>query len=178
MQLPMCMYWQRKLVLLSEGFLNAPLHPLQDGGGSSNGLEAGNMLWLIQRDFLQGKTVGAMVAEALASQPNPHGDKDIDQVPFIRQSLAFQLCLSTCAFEISVAAQPARQVDQVPTFVFLVMDSRMAVQPNQHGNKGVTRCRRVSPVDGSFGQPESPPGQPSAGAVASAALTLVLELHI
>ncbi len=67
------------------------------------------MLWLIQRDFLQGKTVGAMVAEALASQPNPHGDKDIDQVPLIRQSFAFQLCLSTCAFEISVAAQPTRQ---------------------------------------------------------------------
>lgn len=38
------------------------------------------MLWLIQRDFLQGKTVGAMVTEALAPQPNPHGDRDIDQV--------------------------------------------------------------------------------------------------
>ena len=50
------------------------------GGGSANGLEAGNMLWLIQRDFLQGKTVGAMVADALAEQPNPHGDKDIVQV--------------------------------------------------------------------------------------------------
>jgi hypothetical protein len=38
------------------------------------------MLWLIQRDFLQGKTVGAMVKDALAQQPNPHGDRDIDQV--------------------------------------------------------------------------------------------------
>lgn len=28
----------------------------------------------------QGKTVGAMVADALAEQPNPHHDKDIDQV--------------------------------------------------------------------------------------------------
>lgn len=53
---------------------------LQDGGDSNNGLEAGNMLWLIQRDFLQGKTVGAMVNDALALQPNPHGDRDIDQV--------------------------------------------------------------------------------------------------
>lgn len=38
------------------------------------------MLWLIQRDFLQGKTVSAMVADALAQQPNPHGDGDIQQV--------------------------------------------------------------------------------------------------
>lgn len=38
------------------------------------------MLWLIQRDFLQGKTVSAMVADALAQQPNPHGDRDIQQV--------------------------------------------------------------------------------------------------
>ena len=40
------------------------------------------MLWLIQRDFLQGKTVSAMVADALAQQPNPHGDRDIQQVHF------------------------------------------------------------------------------------------------
>jgi hypothetical protein len=55
---------------------------LQDvsSGGGSNGLEAGNMLWLIQRDFLQGKTVSAMVADALSQQPNPHGDRDIQQV--------------------------------------------------------------------------------------------------
>lgn len=52
---------------------------VQESGGG-NGLEAGNMLWLIQRDFLQGKTVNAMVADALAQQPNPHGDRDIEQV--------------------------------------------------------------------------------------------------
>mmetsp|Transcript_7092 Transcript_7092/g.20767 ORF Transcript_7092/g.20767 Transcript_7092/m.20767 type:complete len:616 (-) Transcript_7092:489-2336(-) len=57
-------------------------------GARQQGLEAGNMLWLIQRDFLQGKTVGAMVADALAEQPNPHHDKDIDQVNRIRQSLS------------------------------------------------------------------------------------------
>lgn len=59
----------------------------QESGGG-NGLEAGNMLWLIQRDFLQGKTVDAMVADALAQQPNPHGDRDIEQVNRIRQSLS------------------------------------------------------------------------------------------
>ena len=109
---------------------------LQEGGGKQ-GLEAGNMLWLIQRDFLQvcnaayvthllcyapattraafaqsggplsgrqavkhagpshclinvvmfvqGKTVGAMVADALAEQPNPHQDKDIDQVAAVAE---------------------------------------------------------------------------------------------
>ena len=40
------------------------------------------MLWLIQRDFLQGKTVTEMVDGALAEQPNPLHNKDIDQVGF------------------------------------------------------------------------------------------------
>ena len=39
------------------------------------------MLWLIQRDFLQGKTVQAMVAEALQPVANPGHDPDIEQVP-------------------------------------------------------------------------------------------------
>jgi hypothetical protein len=39
------------------------------------------MLWLIQRDFLQGKSVQAMVTEALAEVPNPAGNPDIAQVP-------------------------------------------------------------------------------------------------
>ena len=38
------------------------------------------MLWLIQRDFLEGKTVQAMVAEALLPVPNPFEDQDIAQV--------------------------------------------------------------------------------------------------
>jgi hypothetical protein len=37
------------------------------------------MLWLIQRDFLEGKTVQQMVAEALARVPNPSQDPDIAQ---------------------------------------------------------------------------------------------------
>lgn len=38
------------------------------------------MLWLIQRDFLEGKTVQAMVSEALQPVPNPEQDQDIAQV--------------------------------------------------------------------------------------------------
>ena len=37
------------------------------------------MLWLIQRDFLEGKSVEAMVKESLAPVANPHGDRDISQ---------------------------------------------------------------------------------------------------
>lgn len=43
-------------------------------------VEAPNMLWLIQRDFLEGKTVGQMVAEALSEVPNPTRNVDIAQV--------------------------------------------------------------------------------------------------
>ncbi len=43
-------------------------------------VEAPNMLWLIQRDFLEGKTVQQMVSEALARVPNPSRDPDIAQV--------------------------------------------------------------------------------------------------
>ena len=52
---------------------------LQGDGGSS--VEPGNMLWLIQRDFLEGKSVEVMVKESLAPVANPHGDRDITQVP-------------------------------------------------------------------------------------------------
>ena len=38
------------------------------------------MLWLIQRDFLEGKTVQSMVSEALQPVPNPFQDQDIAQV--------------------------------------------------------------------------------------------------
>ena len=50
------------------------------GGGGSSPVEPGNMLWLIQRDFLEGKTVQAMVSEALQPVPNPEQDQDIAQV--------------------------------------------------------------------------------------------------
>ena len=38
------------------------------------------MLWLIQRDFLEGKTVQQMVSEALLPVANPFEDQDIAQV--------------------------------------------------------------------------------------------------
>ena len=38
------------------------------------------MLWLIQRDFLEGKTVQQMVSEALSAVPNPSRNPDIAQV--------------------------------------------------------------------------------------------------
>jgi len=51
-------------------------------------VEPGNMLWLIQRDFLQGKSVQKLVDEALAPVANPINDKDIAGLNRIRESLA------------------------------------------------------------------------------------------
>ncbi|CAI5471277.1 unnamed protein product, partial [Closterium sp. Yama58-4] len=53
------------------------------------------LLWLIQRDFLEGKTVQEMVRGALQPVPNPEGDKDVDQVNLIRQSLNLMAANST-----------------------------------------------------------------------------------
>jgi hypothetical protein len=51
-------------------------------------LQPGSMLWLIQRDFLQGKTVQQLVGEALAPEHNPQHDKDITELNKIRASLS------------------------------------------------------------------------------------------
>ncbi|KAH0887071.1 hypothetical protein HID58_063167 [Brassica napus] len=63
--------------------------------GQDVAFEPSKLLWLIQRDFLQGKSVKEMVDEALKHVPNEDGNKNIDQVypPFvqvnrIRDSLA------------------------------------------------------------------------------------------
>ena len=45
------------------------------------------MLWLIQRDFLEGKTVQQMVSEALLPVANPHEDADIAQVCYSTSSI-------------------------------------------------------------------------------------------
>ncbi|KAE8777241.1 guanylate-binding protein 4-like [Hordeum vulgare] len=50
--------------------------------------EPAKLLWLIQRDFLEGKSVQQMVDEALQRVPNINGDKYIDEVNQIRDSLA------------------------------------------------------------------------------------------
>ncbi|XP_010923494.1 uncharacterized protein [Elaeis guineensis] len=56
--------------------------------GQDVAFEPAKLLWLIQRDFLQGKSVQEMVNEALQQVPNNNGDKNIDQVNQIRESLA------------------------------------------------------------------------------------------
>mmetsp|Transcript_14826 Transcript_14826/g.47296 ORF Transcript_14826/g.47296 Transcript_14826/m.47296 type:complete len:530 (+) Transcript_14826:150-1739(+) len=49
--------------------------------------EPGRLLWLIQRDFLEGSTVQEMVRDALQPVKNPYHDKDIENVNRIRRSL-------------------------------------------------------------------------------------------
>ncbi|KAL5561806.1 hypothetical protein UlMin_031553 [Ulmus minor] len=56
--------------------------------GQDVAFEPAKLLWLIQRDFLQGKSVQEMVNEALRQVPNSEGDRNIDQVNQIRDSLA------------------------------------------------------------------------------------------
>ncbi|KAL9269385.1 Guanylate-binding protein 4-like protein [Drosera capensis] len=56
--------------------------------GEDVAFEPAKLLWLIQRDFLQGKSVQEMVNEALMRVPNHDGNKNIDQVNQIRESLA------------------------------------------------------------------------------------------
>ncbi|KAF6248953.1 guanylate-binding protein [Scenedesmus sp. NREL 46B-D3] len=51
-------------------------------------VEPGSMLWVIQRDFLQGKSVQQLVTDALAPVPNPHKDQAIAETNNIRASLA------------------------------------------------------------------------------------------
>ncbi|XP_030945276.1 guanylate-binding protein 5 [Quercus lobata] len=56
--------------------------------GQDIAFEPAKLLWLIQRDFLQGKSVQEMVDEALRHVPNNDGDKNIEMVNQIRDSLA------------------------------------------------------------------------------------------
>lgn len=49
-------------------------------GDQESALEAANMLWLIQRDFLEGTTVQQMVKAALEPVDNPNRDADIEEV--------------------------------------------------------------------------------------------------
>ncbi|KAK4848870.1 hypothetical protein QYF36_018198 [Acer negundo] len=56
--------------------------------GQDVAFEPAKLLWLIQRDFLQGKSVQEMVHEALRQVPNDNGDRNINQVNQIRDSLA------------------------------------------------------------------------------------------
>lgn len=55
--------------------------------GRDIAFQPAKLLWLIQRDFLEGKTVQQMVNEALQQVPNLTGNKNIQQVNEIRESL-------------------------------------------------------------------------------------------
>ncbi len=51
-------------------------------------IRPGSMVWLIQRDFLQGATLKKTLETALKQVPNPHKDPAIEQLNRIRQGLA------------------------------------------------------------------------------------------
>ncbi|KAL4532226.1 hypothetical protein Ndes2437B_g02641 [Nannochloris sp. 'desiccata'] len=51
-------------------------------------IRPGSMVWLIQRDFLQGATLKKTLESALKQVPNPHKDPAITQLNRIRQGLA------------------------------------------------------------------------------------------
>ncbi|KAL2535715.1 Guanylate-binding family protein [Forsythia ovata] len=63
--------------------------------GQDVAFEPAKLLWLIQRDFLQGKSVQEMIDEALRQVPNADGDKNINQINQIRDSLAIMGTNST-----------------------------------------------------------------------------------
>ena len=62
----------------------------EEGGGAAGGSSfgPGAMLWLIQRDFLQGKSAADLVAQVLKPVPNPNHDLDVNQLNEIRNSLS------------------------------------------------------------------------------------------
>ncbi|XVF32478.1 hypothetical protein REPUB_Repub17cG0086300 [Reevesia pubescens] len=74
--------------LAEEFYGRFALLPYAELKGQDIAFEPAKLLWLIQRDFLQGKSVKEMVDDALRHVPNTDGDKNIDQVNQIRDSLA------------------------------------------------------------------------------------------
>jgi hypothetical protein len=49
-------------------------------GALERALDPVHMVWVIQRDFLQGKSTQAAVDEALVTVPNPNNEAGIEQV--------------------------------------------------------------------------------------------------
>jgi len=96
-----------------EGTVYALAHSQGDGGSS---VEPGNMLWLIQRDFLEGKSVEAMVKESLAPVANPHGDRDITQVLCSARMSALPVAASTRNVEHSLLMGAGEQDPGVAAF--------------------------------------------------------------
>ena len=76
--LPLRTHWLNALIGESHHLSQPDPTSVSQGDGSS-AIEPGSMLWLIQRDFLEGKSVEAMVKESLAPVANPQNDRDISQ---------------------------------------------------------------------------------------------------
>lgn len=55
--------------------------------GSKNSVEPTSMIWLIQRDFLEGDSLQITLEHALQKVPNPDHDPGIDQLNHIREGL-------------------------------------------------------------------------------------------
>ncbi|PNW71646.1 hypothetical protein CHLRE_16g663050v5 [Chlamydomonas reinhardtii] len=59
-----------------------------DGGGGGSSVEPGSMLWLIQRDFLQGQSADQLVQAVLRPVPNPQHDAGLEALNQVRSSLS------------------------------------------------------------------------------------------
>lgn len=59
----------------------------QPGQDLKQTVQPGAMIWLIQRDFLQGESLAATLQAALDQVPNPHNDPAIHQLNRIRDGL-------------------------------------------------------------------------------------------
>ncbi|KAL4442076.1 hypothetical protein ABPG77_011337 [Micractinium sp. CCAP 211/92] len=57
------------------------------GGAAELPVQPGNMVWLIQRDFLKGNSLEQTLHDSLQLVPNPHSDPGITQLNRIRESL-------------------------------------------------------------------------------------------
>ena len=92
-------------------------------------MEPGSMLWLIQRDFLEGKSVEAMVKESLAPVANPHNDRDIAQA---RSSLPAPALYATTGAQLNTM-QDGMQVNKIRESLHLIARNSSAfglVQPH------------------------------------------------
>jgi hypothetical protein len=112
-------------------------YPLFDGQGAGTAFASTNMLWVIQRDFLQGKTPQQMLGEAMQPVANPNSDKGIDQVNRVRRSLQ-KLAVNSTAVGLrqphldrtKLCDLPDEQLD--PTYVQQRDSLRLVVRSMAH----------------------------------------------
>ncbi|KAG2485718.1 hypothetical protein HYH03_015602 [Edaphochlamys debaryana] len=75
-------------VELAQGFYDRQQEGAGAAEGSSGSVEPGSMLWLIQRDFLQGQNASDLVRSVLRPVPNPEHDPGLDALNQVRASLS------------------------------------------------------------------------------------------